>query len=188
MLRLTREDMVKGVRTWWPTLPERKKRVLVISWPGLVLIAPKISWPEGFHPYREEGWGEEDVSFRFSWVEGLGRVIVQEGAPVLALGACLAMPRTSMEKVYARGTVKKRSSLRLGDFKTRRGETVWADLTARERIAASLECDLSAVDLRLAKPSWASRPMILGYRKGDGSKVHLRVVLAAVTDSEVMGR
>lgn len=93
MLRLTNSDLGPtkhasgraGVILWWRVAEGRKRAVECLAWDHLALIRPELSWPPHVLPERESSWRKRDQTMRLTWVEGLGRVLIQVNEPAPSL-------------------------------------------------------------------------------------------------------
>ena len=120
-MKLTLEDLSTpplprtkaGVKVWHLPVEGKKVPLTCVAWEDLVLLNPRLEWPDHVHPEREEGWPED--SLRLTWVEDLGRVVVRSAvlvydlAPVLALarGECARLEPTRDTDLFGKHRIRR---------------------------------------------------------------------------------
>jgi len=185
VLELSHTDLGKnpvglpGVHVWWKKTPGRKTPSLIVSWPDLVLVNPKLSWPEDMHPKRREGWGEE--TFRLSWVRELAQLSVGVGVPVPDLDPVLELERGDLAKAQVKGKILKiTESKRFSRVESVLGSAVYLGRRTLKRMSSAIEQPERKLDLRLVSPEWAPGSLlVLAYRNG------LRAVASAISEEAV---
>lgn len=168
MLELTLNDLARasvpgatpGVRVWWIPLPRRKTPALVLAFTDLVLIAPRLTWPDRVHPEREPGWGED--SFRFTWVRQMGRLVSLRGVPTMNLAPFLGLGRHGLTKLRV-ARRRRIDGFAVRPLVRRDGSEVYATALALQRTRDALEVGVGQLDLRTTERCWSGKRVAFAY-------------------------
>lgn len=169
MLLLRSEDLSEGLRpgvTIWqrkrnpPSVPDT-----IVAWEDLLLVRPRITFPEGCVPRSEPTWRD---GVRVAFVPRLFRYLYMSPVPVMDLQPAEDLGQAFGVAVRFRRGAKKADPLEVVD-----GDRVLAHLSKPS--AARLEGSLGELRWRFADV--CGRPMLLGWR---GAPVRLRAVAVPI--------
>ena len=164
VLKLSRKDLGKpsrdekpGIHVWWYKRPKGKSALLCVSWSGLILVNPRITWPDLLSPKAIDGWGQLGRSYRISLVVGWIPVpVIRADVPVPDLDPLMEVKRSDLCGLSYLRTDKRVATL------AERDECVYqVRAKSLRRTASAFGKPIKDFDLRLLHPSWAPESLVV---------------------------
>jgi len=166
MLTITDKDLaVPGIHAWRHDRPRRSAKVLVISWPDLVLISPRVEWPEGIDltPLLRK-----EESARIVRHPGFAKLLITTGVPVTDIGFAEIAKRGSLLRFTVPPCVRGRGRMMHGRALLRQHKGKRECFISRKtvkRLTSAIEQPMDGLDFRLFPHEVAPFFIVYRYKK-----------------------